>query len=207
MTSLLTWLRSTMTGQIARFILGLLLTIGGYWFFQAIALVVYFFTIGSGQGHRNEGLLVGAVFSALHVGLLSWLAWRRVLYPTWWVWAVNVTVVISLFTGYVFLPWYGAPPDPSYQRYSFMREDHHYEITLEHPGHWFDLSDITNVKNGSTTSLLMGDYWVRHDTIFFRERAGPRQGFLYHDTLVGFKSSTQPIPLTRERAITPWTLW
>ena len=207
MTSLLNWLRSAKTRQVVLFILGLVLTVGGYWLLQVIAAFVYFFAFGSGEGHRNEGLLVEAGFLALHVGLLSWLFWQRVLYPTWWAWALNVTVAISLFTSYVFLPWYGAPPDSTYQRYTFVQEDHYYEITLENPGHVFDLSDVTNQKNGFTTSLLMGNYQVRHDTIFFREWAGPRQGFLYHRTLVGFENSTRPISLTRERDVTPWTLW
>jgi hypothetical protein len=207
MTSLLTWLRSGKTGQAVLFTLGLLLTGAGYWLWQVIAALVYFLAIGSGEGHRNEGLLVEGGFLVLQVGLLSWLFWRRVLYPTWWAWALNVTVAISLFTNYAFLPWYGAPPDSTYQRYTFVQGDHHYEITLENPDHVFDLSDVTNQKNGSTTSLLLGDYQVRHDTIFFREWAGSRKGFLYDRTLVGFENSTRPIPLTRERDSTPWTLW
>lgn len=78
-----------------------------------------------------------------------------------------------------------------------MQSGHRYEITLEDPGHVFDLSDVTNHKNGSTTSLLMGDYQERHDTLFFREWAGPRKDFLCQCTLMGFGNNTLPIPLTR----------
>jgi hypothetical protein len=207
MTSPLTWFRSAKTGPAVRFILGLLLTAGGYWLLQVSAVLVYFLAIGSGAGHQNEGLVVEAGFLLLQVGLLSWLFWRGILYSTWWAWAFNVTVALSLFSRYAFLPWYTASSDSTYQRYTFVQRGHAYEITLESPDHVFNLSDVSNQKNGSTTSLLMGNYQVRHDTIFFHEWAGPRKGFLYNRTLVGFTHSTRPILLTRERDITPWTFW
>lgn len=157
------------------FTLGLLLTVAGYWLWQVIAALVYFLAIGSAEGHRNEGLLVEAGFLGLQVGLLSWLFWRRVLYPTWGAWALNVTVASSLFTTYAFLPWYGAPPDSTYQRYTFVQADHHYEITLQNPDHVFDLSDVTNQK----TALRPRCCWAitRCATIpfFFESGPGPRK--------------------------------
>ncbi|WP_157781006.1 hypothetical protein [Hymenobacter sedentarius] len=203
---MLTWLRSSVTGQIVRWGLGLLLTVSGYFLWQVVGAVVHFFAFGSGEGHRDQGLVVAASCALLHLGVLSGLAWRRVLYPSGWAWALNAAVVVSLFVHYVFQPWQGSPPDAAYQRYSFAQGEQRYEITLEHPGHWFNLSDVINHINGSTTSLLMGDYQVRHDTIFFREWAGPRKGFIYQRTLVGFMNSSQPILLTCEADITPWSL-
>lgn len=166
-----------------------------------------FFTVGSGEGHHNEQLLISSGFFVLHAGVLSWLAWRGLLYHTWWAWALNIGVAVGLFAGYEFFPWYRTPRDSTYQRYNFVRGSQRYVITLETPRHSFDVSDVTNQENGSTTSLLMGDYQVRHDTIFLREWAGPRQCFIYNRTLVSFDKSPQAIPLTREKDIAPWTLW
>ena len=204
--SWLTWLRASTAEHVVLWALGLLLTVSGYFLWQVVGAFIHFFAFGSGEGHQDQGLLVSAGCLALHVGVLSWLAWRRVLYTTRWAWALNVGVAVSLFAFFVFSPWYAAPRDSTYRRYSFVQGGQRYEITLEHPGHVFDLSDVPNRKNGSTTSLLMGNYRERHDTLFFHEWAGARHGFLYQRTLVGFENSTRPIPLTRENDIKPWSL-
>jgi hypothetical protein len=198
---LLPWLRSAKAKQALRFVLGLGVTVARYFLWQFVALFAYFFTFGSGVGHQNGGLLVSASFLAVHVGLLSWLLRRRVLYIAWWEWAVNVGVAIALFAGYVFYPWYGSPPDPTYQLYTFAQGQRRYEITLEKPGTgtYFDLSDVTRQQTGTTTSLLMGDYRVHHDTLFLREWQGPRQCLIYRDTLIGFEPNTKPIPLSRQQ--------
>jgi len=199
-------LRSATAGQVALFVLGLLASVGGYFFWQVVGAFVDFFVCGSGAGHTDEGLLIAAGFLLLHLGILSWLFWRKGLYTTWGAWALSVGVAIGLFAYYTFLPWHGTPPDSAYQRYIFVKNGQHYELTLESPGHSFDVSDVTNRENGSTTSLLMGDYQVRHDTTFLREWAGPRQCFIYHHTLVGFGKNTQAIPLLRGNDSNPLSL-
>jgi len=153
--SWLTWLRASTAGHVVLWALGLLLTVSGYFLWQVVGAFIHFFAFGSGEGHQDQGLLVSAGCLALHVGVLSWLAWRRVLYTTRWAWALNVGVAVSLFAFFVFSPWYAAPRDSTYRRYSFVQGGQRYEITLEHPGHVFDLSDVTNRKNGSTTSALV----------------------------------------------------
>ena len=208
--TVLNWLRFTKAGQVVLFAFGLLFTYWGYFFWQVVAAFVAFFTLGSGAGHVDAGLLVEAGFFGLHLGVVSWLFWQRVLYPTWWAWAVAVAVPIGLFAHYVLLPWYGTPLDPAYQRYSFVRGSQHYQISLAKPGIQFDVS-ITEQKSSSnsgatSTSLLTGDYHVRHDTIFLREWQGPRQCFIYHRTLVGFENSAVPIALRQEPGITPLSL-
>ncbi|PJJ59287.1 hypothetical protein [Hymenobacter chitinivorans] len=200
--------------MLVRFGLGFMLTVVGYFFWQVIAAFAAFFTIGSGGGHRDEALVIEAGFLAVHVALLSGLAWRRVLYTPRWVWALNVGVSVGFFAYTVFVPWYSSPRDPAYQYYTFFQEGRRYEISLQKPGNSFDLLDVTDQntaeKNDSTvsvsTSLLYGDYQVRHDTIFLRQRASPRQCFIYHGTLVGFGNSTMPIPLIREQDSKPWSL-
>ena len=204
--TVLTWLRSTKAGQAVLLVFGLLFTYGGYYFWQVVAAFVAFFTLGSGEGHTDEGLLVSAGFFVLHLGVVSWLLWRRVLYTTWWACVLTVAVPLSLFARHVVLPWYRTPPDSTDQQYRFVSGSQHYRITLEKPGNQFDVSDVTNQKNGTTTSLLMGDYHVRHDTIFLREWQGPRQCFIYRRALVGFENDAVPITLTRERDITPLSL-
>lgn len=52
----------------------------------------------------------------------------------------------------------------------------------------------------------MGDYQVRHDTIFLREWQGRRQCFIHHNMLVGFEDSTVPIALIHECDSTPLSL-
>jgi hypothetical protein len=195
------WLRSAQAKQALRLALGFGVTVAGYFFWQLVALFAYFFTFGSGAGHQNGGLLVSALFLAVHIGLLSWLFRQRVLYVAWWGWAVNVGVAIALFARYVFYPWYGSPPDPTYQLYTFAQGQQRCEITLEKPGTgtYFDLSDVTRQQTGFTTSLLMGDYRMCHDTLFLREWPGPRQCLIYHDTLFGFKPNARPIPLSRQK--------
>ena len=204
--TVLTRLRSTKAGPAGLFVLGLLFTYGGYFFWQFVAAFVTFFTLGSGEGHTDEGLLVSAGFLLLHLGVVSWLFWRRVLFTTWWAWALNVAVPIGLFAYYVALPWYRSQLDSTYQQYRFVKGSQQYRITLEKPGNQFDVSDVTNQKGGSTTSLLMGDYQVRHDTIFLQQWHGPRQCFIYRRALVGFENSAVPIMLTRERDIHPLSL-
>ena len=209
-TPLFTWLRATTVGQLVCFAGGLLFTYIGYLFWQAVAAVVYFFAFGSGDGHHDELLLVEAGGVLLHLGVVSWLGWRRVLYPTWGAWAIGVGVPIGLFAHYILLPWYQTPPGPSYQQFSFLKGSHRYQLTLERPGNGFDVS-VAGLRTGSSsvatsTSLLMGNYRVRHDTIFLREWQGPRQCFIYHHTLVGFENSPLPIALTREPDSTPFSL-
>ncbi|GAB3290661.1 hypothetical protein GCM10027511_03230 [Hymenobacter humi] len=98
------WLHFTKAGQVVRFALGLLLTCGGYFFWQIVAAFVCFFAFGSGAGHDDESLLVCSGFLALHVGVVSWLFLRRKLYTVWWAWALNVAIPIGLFAYYVLLP-------------------------------------------------------------------------------------------------------
>ena len=208
--TVLNWLRFTKAGRAVRFAFGLLFTYGGYFFWQIVAAFVAFFALGSGTGHADEGLLIETGCLFLHLGVVGWLFWRRVLYTTWMVWALNVAVPIGLFAHYVLLPWYGTPLNPAYQQYRFVRGAQRYQITLEKPGNQFDVS-VTEQKNSfnspsTSISLLMGDYHVRHDTIFLQKWHGPRQCFIYHRTLVGFENSTVPIALTREPDITPLSL-
>lgn len=204
--TLLAWLHSTKARHLALFAIGFLFTYCGYFFWQIIAAYVCFFTLGSGAGHDDEGLLVSAGFLFVHIGALTWLYWERTLYATWWAWILNVAVSIGLFAYYVFLPWYSTPLPPTYQQFSFVRGSQYYRIILEKPENHFDISDFTNQRNGTTTSILMSDYQVRHDTIFLQEWHGPRQCFIYHRTLVGFDNSTVPIPLILEIDITPLSL-
>ena len=204
--NLFTRLRSVKAEQAVLVALGLLLAIGDYDFWQAVGAVINFFAFGSGDGHNDEGLLVAVCFLCLHVGLLGWLFWRRLLYLTWWVCALSVGVAISHFASYVLVPWYNAPQDSTHQRYRFAKGAHRYEITLEEPGHGVDISDITDQPYGTTTSLLMGNYQARQDTIFLQEVGGPRQCFIYRGTLAGFENDAMPIPLTREQDIPPFTL-
>jgi hypothetical protein len=206
----LTWLRFTKAGQVVLFAFGLLFTYGGYFLWQVAAAFVSFFTLGSGAGHADACLLVEASFLLVHLAVVSWLFWRRVLYPTWWAWALNLAVPIGLFAHFVLLPWYGTPLDSAYQRYRFVRGSQRYQITLEKPGNGFDISvteqNTSSNTTATSTSLLMGDYTVRHDTLFLQEWQGPRRCFIYHRTLVGFENSAVPIALTREPDIAPFSL-
>ncbi len=102
--TLVTWLRSTKAGQVVLFALGVLFTYWGYIFWQIVAAFACFFTFGSGAGHDEEGLVVSIGFLALHVGVVSWLFWRRVLYITWWAWALSVAIPVGVFTHYMLLP-------------------------------------------------------------------------------------------------------
>lgn len=206
--TVVTWLRFTTAGRAVLFALGLFFAYGGYFFWQVVAAFVAFFTLGSGAGHADAALLVEAGGLFLHLVVVSWLGWRRVLYPAWWAGAVNLAVPLGLFAHYVLLPWVGTPPDSTYQRYCFVSGGQRYRITLEKPGTYFDVS-VTDLESGSThtsTSLLMGDYRIRHDTLVLQAWRGPRRCFIYHRTLVGFENSPVPIALTRESDITPFSL-
>jgi hypothetical protein len=91
------WLPFLNMKPIALFVLGLALTVAGYFLWQIVAAFVVFFTFGSGAGHDEGTLLVGAGFLAVHVGVLSWLFRRRVLYTTWFAWAISAGLSLSLF--------------------------------------------------------------------------------------------------------------
>jgi hypothetical protein len=109
----------------------------------------------------------------------------------------------ALFSGLVFhlllQSWYSYYWQSTYQTYTFAKGQQRYEITLEKKGSWFTLSDVTNRPNGSTTSLLMGDYVAHQDSVLLRDLQGVKHYLIYHHTLVGFEGSTGPILLgTRE---------
>ena len=91
--------------------------------------------------------------------------------------------------------WYDHDRHARQQRYSFAQGGHRYEITLDTKRNWFDLSDITERPKGWTTSLMMGEYVVRHDSVLLQQWGGPKQCRIYRRTLVGFKGSAVPIPL------------
>ena len=84
-------------GQLVLFALGVAFGLIGYFFWQFVAAFVDFFTFGSGAGHEAGALLVGMGCVAVHVGLLSWLFRRQLLYTTWVAWAVNVGLALGLF--------------------------------------------------------------------------------------------------------------
>jgi hypothetical protein len=200
--SLLPWLRSSTGGLVLLWALACGLMVVGYVVGQVVTALVLFFTFGSGAGHQNAELLVEAGCLALQIGLISWLFWRLLRRATWWLVAVNAGVSIGLFAYYAVYPWFISPPDPTYQTYTFARGAQHYEISLEQPANRFDVlavtpEELTPQQSATTTStsLMRGDYEVRHDTIFLRERPGGRQCFLYHQTLVGFENNVAPIPL------------
>jgi hypothetical protein len=94
---LLLWLPSLNMGSMALFVLGLVLTVAEYFLWQIVAAFVVFFTFGSGAGHTEGTLLVEAGFLAGHMGVLSWLFRRRVLYTTWFAWAISAGLSLSLF--------------------------------------------------------------------------------------------------------------
>ena len=89
--------RSTKMGHSLHFATGLVFGLIGYFFWQFVAAFVGFFTFGSGAGHDSAAMLVGSGCLAVHVGLLSWLFRRQVLYTTWVAWAVNVGLALGLF--------------------------------------------------------------------------------------------------------------
>jgi hypothetical protein len=152
------WVRTLLAKPGVRFALGVSLAVLGYFFWQVVGAFVAFFLLGSGAGHQNGVMVVATVFLAVHVGLLGVLRWRRVLQAAWWSGLVNVGISLGLFSRTVWHPWYQAPRESTYQRYTFTRGTQRYRLTLEQPGHGFDLSDVTDQQQGITTSLLMGDY-------------------------------------------------
>jgi hypothetical protein len=105
----------------------------------------------------------------------------------------------ALLSGLVFhlllQGWYSYYHQSTYQKYTFAKGRQRYEITLEKTGSWFVLSDVTNQSNGRTTSLLMGNYVVRQDSVFLRDMQGVKPCLIYHHTLVGFEGSSVPIRL------------
>lgn len=80
------------------FFLGLGFTFVGYFALQILGVLLWFFTYCCGASGDQATLSIGAVCVALHVGILCFLFRKRVLYTTWLVWAVNVGLVIGLFT-------------------------------------------------------------------------------------------------------------
>lgn len=200
--SLLPWLRSSKVGLVLLWALACGLMVVGYGVGQVVTAFVLFFTFGSGAGHQNAELLVEAGCLALQLGLVSWLFWRLLRRATWWLIVVNAGMSIGLFAYYAVYPWFISPPDPTYQTYTFAQGAQHYEISLERSGNRFDVSTVTPQEltpqqraTTTTTSLMSGNYAVRHDTIFLQEWQGPRRWYLYQQTLVGFENSAEPIAL------------
>ena len=80
-----------------RFALGLLLSVAGYYLWQFIGVFVWFFTYccGTSGDWATKPIAAGCV--VLHIGLLSWLFRRQILYKTWLAWATNVGVALGLY--------------------------------------------------------------------------------------------------------------
>lgn len=131
-----------------------------------------------------------AVFNAL-VGAGWWLSKRPRVAGAFFINALLAGVIFHL----LLQSWYDYDRQGRYHRYAFIQQRTRYVLTLHRKAQAFDLSDVTNQANGSTTSLRMGDYVVRHDTVFLREGNGPRQYVMHQRTLSGFEGSTAPIPL------------
>jgi hypothetical protein len=83
---------------LIRFALGLVVSVTGYYLWQFIGVFVWFFTYccGTAGDWATKPIATGCV--VLHIGLLSWLFRRRVLYRTWLAWAASVGVVLGLHT-------------------------------------------------------------------------------------------------------------
>jgi len=131
-----------------------------------------------------------AVFNAL-VGAGWWLGKRPRLAGAF---ALNALLAGAVFH-LLLQSWYDYDRKGRYDRYAFAQQGTLYVLTLHRKEQAFDLSDVTNQANGSTTSLLMGNYVVRHDSVLLRESNGPRQYVLHQRTLSGFEGSAAPIPL------------
>jgi hypothetical protein len=80
-----------------RLALGLALSVVGYYLWQYIGVLVWFFTYCCGASGDWATKPIAAAGVALHIGLLSWLFRRRVLYRTWPEWAVSVGVALGLY--------------------------------------------------------------------------------------------------------------
>ena len=83
--------------QPLRFALGLALSVVGYYLWQCIGVFVWFSTYCCGAPGDWATKPISVVCVALHIGLLSWLFWRRVLYQTRLEWAASVGVALSLY--------------------------------------------------------------------------------------------------------------
>jgi hypothetical protein len=80
------------------FFLGLAFTFAGYFALQFLGAFVWFFTYCCGEsGNHYATQIIGAVFVALHVGILCLLFRKQILYTTWLALAVNVGLAIGLF--------------------------------------------------------------------------------------------------------------
>ena len=88
---------SSKMSQPSRLVLGLGLSVAGYYLWQYIGVFVWFFTYCCGASGDWATKPISAVCVALHIGLLSWLFRRRVLYKTLLEWATSVGVALGLY--------------------------------------------------------------------------------------------------------------
>ena len=88
---------TTRISQLLRFAVGLALSVVGYYLWQFIGVWVYFFTYCCGVSGDWATKPIAAVCVALHIGLLSWLFRRRILYRTWPAWAASVGMALGLY--------------------------------------------------------------------------------------------------------------
>lgn len=95
---------SSKIGQPFLFVLSLALSIVGYYAWQFVGVFVWFFTYCCGESGDWATKWMSAGCVALHIGLLSWLFRRRVLYKTWMAWALSVGLALGLFAYTELLP-------------------------------------------------------------------------------------------------------
>jgi hypothetical protein len=95
---------STLLGQPLLFVFSVALSVLAYYAWQVLGLLVWFFTYCCGTSGDGASTWLAAGGLVLHIGLISWLFRRRVLYTTWLAWAISVGLALGLFVYAEMLP-------------------------------------------------------------------------------------------------------
>jgi hypothetical protein len=92
--------------------------------------------------------------------------------------------------------WFMGWTERNYTIYSFRTQQKQFELSLSKTNNYFDISDVTNKQNGTTTGLFFGHYKIIGDSIILTD--GQTRMYLLKSRLIGLPNGEKEIPVSKK---------
>lgn len=107
--------------------------------------------------------------------------------------AVSAIIFSLLFNG-----WYEYRRWRTYEIFTFEKGGNTFEVSLNKNDSGFNISDITNQSEGSTTGYMFGDYQVRADTIILTDIYSKEKCFIHRNRIYDFQGKDKSFLLRKK---------
>ena len=98
----------------------------------------------------------------------------------------------------VFHGWYEYRRWRTYEIFTFEKGGNTFEVSLNKNDSGFNISDITNQSEGSTTGYMFGDYQVRADTIILTDIYSKEKCFIHRNRIYDFQGKDKSFLLRKK---------